>query len=290
MVKFNFFAFGLLALFSLVAATDYGALNLKYDILSCRVDAVSTLVDFGENSTNLSANFTNYHLERDLSILAGYVANSNRKEFNNFVKSNLSDDLKTALDYLKEVKKELVKGKESPEKNGWKEYFANAREERNNCIQEVALSFAKSERESMGNRTDTMEREIEGLKARGINASKLELEKSRADENLAEIDSEIQKGGAGVEERIDALRSAHLQIWARFHIEKLRAVLDYVYIDAAEMGYGQMIEEILPLLDDADYKAELGRPYDSAEFEEVKQDLRDASAKLMELLAKMRAG
>lgn len=262
-------------------------LGLKYDLMGCRVDAVITLVEYGMDNTNVSGGDEIITvLEGDMETLGEYADAGDRLGFNSFVIGTLREDLRNATIYLKDAKKELFKGGGAQEAH---DYFVSVVQDRAECIQGVALDFAQGEEIEIEKRLEAMNQTIGKLRNKSVDTSEMEDIYAQGMENFQELQDAIDTGNAStIYDTVQQIRGEHLHIWARFHIAKVRAILDTVDEEAIAKGYGDDVDEINGLLDHAAGLAAEGRPYNPGEFDHVKDDLKDAHELTRELIKNLR--
>ncbi len=201
--------------------------------------------------------------------------------------------MKDAVIYLKDVRRELVRGKKdnTTDPNAVLDYFNEVKRERAECIQGVALAFAQEQQDEMNGRVKDMNKTIGKLKNKSVNTSEMEEVYEEAQENAEEMNEAIESGnGSEVIDTFKAIREEHLHIWARFHVAKLSAILDAVDEEAIAAGYESDVNGINALLAEVEGKVEPGTPYESGKFEEVKGSLKEAHQKLKDLIRKLRSG
>ncbi len=271
-------------------ATKLHVLNLKYGLIECRVNAVISLVQYGENNTNTSSSGLADKLAGDLSTLKGYSDRGDRQGFNDFVKGELRNDLRDATLYLKGVRKEIVKGgKNRSSASDGQNYFVQVRQDRAKCLKSVALDFAKKQVNEVKTRVNGMKNTTAKLKAKGVDTSEMDKIMGEAEANLDELrDAEAKGNASTIQETVKGLREEHLHIWARFQIAKMKAIVDATDDEAISKGYQSDVTEISALLDDASSKVKIGRVYNPGDFEYVKSALKQAHEKMKNLLKKMR--
>lgn len=266
--------------------TTSGVLGLKYGLMACRMDAVVSLIDYAENNTNLTSNGLGQTISSDLVSLKAFADSGDRAGFNSFVIGNLKNDLKDAVLFLKDARREIRKGAKGASGDN---YFVGTVKSRADCLQQAALSFAQGQQDEMGARVANMNATIARLKNKSIDTSKMEIVEQQAEANLAKLNAAIAAGNAtDLTEAVKAIREEHLHIWARFEIAKAEAITGAITTEAASKGKGSTIEEVNALLSDASSKVAEGRPYDPGEFEKVKSDLQQANEKLRNLLKDLR--
>lgn len=272
-------------------ATKPDVLGLKYGMIECRVNAVISLVDYGEELNVSGGENISDTLSSDLETLKTYADSGNRKEFNTFVSKDLRSDLRDAVFYLKDVRREVMRAERggTGNKTPVQEYFVQVKQERAECIQSVALAFAQEQVGEFEERLANMNKTIGALKNKSVDTSELEEIEAEAEENLNRMKEAVEGGNVtDIVATAKEIREQHLHIWARFHIAKLQAVLDAVDDEAIAKGYAADVEAIRVLLSDAERSVQPGVPYNAGEFEQVKKDLKGAHAKLRELIKKTR--
>ncbi len=276
-------------------------LGLKYDLMGCRVDAVIALVEYGMDNTNVSGGDEIIAgLEGDMESLGEYADKGDRQGFNEFMQDELREDLKNAVIYLKDVKRELISGNQGggnhsggPNEgmNEWVELHQSVMQERAECIQSTALDFARGQENEFEERLRNMNETMENLRNKGVDVSEMEDIMDEAYENLEELSDAIDTGNVStIHETVKQLREKHLHIWARFHIAKVDAILDAIEQQADEAGYSSEVSEIRALMDGIEPLVQPGNPYDPGEFEEVKTALREAHQKLRDLIRMLNSG
>lgn len=271
--------------------TKPDVLGLKYDIMKCRINAVISLVQYGENTTNVSDEGLAEKLAADLATLKAYADAKDRSGFNSFVISTLKDDVRGAVFYLKDVKREVAKAGRNAAAQEGRDYFAQVKDERAACIQDVALAFAQENKGEIDEHIAAMNDTIAKLKNKSVDTSELESIRDEAEQNGDKLKGAIDRGnGSDVVDTVREIREQHLHIWARFHIAKLEAIVGAVDEEAAAKGYTAELDSINALLNDASGKVAVGTRYEPGAFEQVKNDLKDAYAKLRDLLKKLRGG
>lgn len=269
-------------------ATNMSTLELKNEIMACRVNAVVSLVNYGENSTNISSDGIAEKLQDDLITLGAFAANGDRLGFNEYVRGTLKEDLRDAVLYLKDVRKELVSRNHSGKPPAI-EYFNQVVGERSACIQAAALAFAQGDLANIEARVEKMDKVIENLRNKGVNTNAMEEIAAQAHANLDAYTNAVASGsGENVIDTLNGIREQHLHLWARFHMEKLKAILASVQDEAIAKGYQGDVDSINALLTDVESKTAPGRPYDPGEVEQVKGWLVQATQELRDLIKNVR--
>lgn len=303
MNRWTFAFFGLILLAGAFAQNGTGngtrpdTLGLKYDLMECRVNAVITLVEYGEDATGLDSGDLVDELNSDLDTLKGYADSGDRPGFNVFMWSDLRDDLYDAVMYLKDVKRELVGGGHDNEtgpsegKDEWTDMHQQVMQERAECIQSAALDFARGQENEFEERLRNMEQTVEKLKNKSVDTSEMEDILDEAYENLDELSDAIDTGNEStIFDTVRSIREEHLHIWARFHIAKVNAILDAIEDEADAEGYGDEVDEIRELMDSIEPLVEPGRPYNPGEFGTVQGTLWQAHERLRELIRDLNQG
>ncbi len=273
-------------------ATKPDVLGLKYGLIECRINSLISLVEYGQENANVSGgDEIASTLSGDLTTLKAYADSKDRKGFNDFMKDALRNDMRNAVLYLKDVKRGSMRGNRGNNSNAssTKDYFDLVVKERAECLQGVALEFAKKQVDEIEGRVNDMNKTIGALRNKSVNTTKMEMVEKEAEENLDELKDAVEGGNVSeIQEKVKELREEHLHIWARFQIEKLEAILDTVDEDAISKGYSSDVDAITALIDGAESKVQVGSAYEPSEFEQVKSDLRNAHMKLRNLIMKLR--
>ncbi len=287
MRNWMFALFGLLLLSGAFAAgaDANGTLGLKYGMMECEAAAVTGLVDYGQQSANVSGGSgLTGRINNDMATLKGYADTGDRQGFNTFVNGPLRLDMRDATLYLKDVRKEIVKERKG---NETRDYFAEVRTTRAGCLQSTALGFARGQLDDIEKRVGNMNATVASLSGKGVDTAKLASIENEAEANMKEFQDAVAGGNAStLQDTARAIREEHLHIWARFEIEKAREILGAVQSGARAKGYGADVSSINTLLNDASGYVRAGNAYDPGEFDRVKADLVQVQAQLKELIKK----
>lgn len=112
------------------------------------------------------------------------------------------------------------------------------------------------------------------------NATKLRAWESRAFEARNVSEQRVYR---------KAISGSQFHIYARFNIARIRSMLDEYDAIARSKGFGADVDSIRSLLNQASNLAKPGRVYQDGDIEKVWSNIREAAARIRELVRKMNA-
>ncbi|MBI5133585.1 MAG: hypothetical protein HZA83_02630, partial [Thaumarchaeota archaeon] len=273
--------FAIFALFALLVGTVFAqgpSVELKKNVLEMQYNKIGCGADFRIDilelmKTKLADKVDAAKIDgmiaagkEDLAALKTAADAGDRQAYNTALKE-LGDDLKEVGTYYVEV----VHGLSAEDKKQLRGEYKAIQDKRTACVRAASLDLGAAQRDYISAWVDKGQNITDRLRARGLEVSKLDEIVSAARERHAKIADAVATGnGTVVNEKVKELRGEHLHLWARFHVERMRAILDALKDRAAEKGLSAEFDEIVDLLNRANDKVQEGQPYNEGEFKEVK--------------------
>ncbi|MBU0586327.1 hypothetical protein KJ780_02345, partial [Candidatus Micrarchaeota archaeon] len=218
------FALGLLAM-PFAASESSDVVQLKYSVVECRMAALFSMIDYGEENTNLTTESGDF-LKDDLITLQSYVDIGDNDGFSEFLSDTVNGHTLEAVEFLKGVRKEIVKGDHEIKPNV-EEYSIEIIENRSICTQNAVRVFAINRLNGMGEEILLMNLSMQRLVNKSVDLDKMQEALLEADSNLQNLkDFVAQNNNTNLYEKVKEIRGNHLQIWARFQTERLMGILN----------------------------------------------------------------
>ncbi|MEW6528322.1 MAG: hypothetical protein AB1391_00385 [Candidatus Micrarchaeota archaeon] len=273
-------------------------MELRSRIIECRTTTVTSILDYA-NQNNLTGGISDTNsimnavsrLTADTTSLKTVASAKNKNEFKNTImstRSGLTHATQTIRAIARPTRNSITGRIE--ENTNFKTFIGTAKDTQTRCIRTVALNFSRAQIDEITSHLENMNNTIKVLRNKSVDTSKLDIMVKEAENAKNELSTAVgSENISDITRTIKTTREKHLHIWARFHITKIEAVVDSLSSEANSKGYSSMLGEIKSLLMDASGKIEVGRAYQSGEFEIVKNDIKQAQEKLKELIKKLRS-
>lgn len=279
--------FGLMLLsISFAEENATNILNLRYNLIACTVNSALSLIDYGKSTTNVSSNGLEDNLETGLSTLKTYANKGDKQGFAEFLRGTLKENLKNATTYLRSLRAQWIQSGKAIET---REYFNTVKSTRVACVHNAKSVLMNAQIERIHSRIDKLKNITDRLSNKSVDTSGMKEILGEAQTNLDRMKEAAETENATIiSKTIEELRGQHLHIWARFHAEKISAILKSVEHSAIENGYQGDVDSIKSRLDDIAEATQVGVKYTPDVFEQVKNDLKESANLLRELIKKLK--
>ncbi len=266
--------------------------NARVGHIMCRVDLTKSQIDL---LSAVDSNLSSYKaaLDADIAKLKEFAEAMNHKEFDKYFTTTFKDDLKKAVDAIKDAKIDFRKSNLTMEEK------TTLKQNHKTVIAAFANCTNKAEKDLADKRVDHLdkwimrwEKVIAKMKGKGYDTTEMESVVSDAKTKLVPALQAI-KDATTKEARKTAMQNArnlHLHLWARFEIARIKSYLNSVDDNAAAKGYQAEVDAINAKLDEAAKLAVSGKKYGPGEFEDTWKAIKDAAKMLKDLNKKLKEG
>ncbi|MFH1222611.1 MAG: hypothetical protein V1492_06025 [Candidatus Micrarchaeota archaeon] len=262
-------------------------MDKKYDMVSCRVTLLTTLLDQAPGYNVTVDSSVSPKLTSDLAALKSAADSGSKTDFRS-VMDSLRADAKDALSTLRDAKRQLAQQPNEVKEQARSDFTA-AKQTETDCLQIAALDFAKSEVADAQYFRDHGQDIVNNMSAKGYDTSKMQEVLVDVDAQIAALQNAINAGDlTALKDMREQIRGEHMHARARFAIERDRAILNAVKDSAVEKGYSSDVDQINSLLDSAATKASKGRPYEEGEFQQTWDQIKQANQLLRDLIRKIK--
>lgn len=267
------------------AGLKQNVMEMQYNKIQCRAAFnIGVLEVIKTKVTDLDVESAITATNKDMAALKTASENGDRTAYNAALKE-LGTDAKDIVSVYKEALKQ-IKG---PQRQSLKKEFAALKTTRAECLAGTSVDLGTAQSEYVSWWLMHAKNISGNLKAKGMDTAKLDAIALEAENKLTELDAAVATGNdKTVQETTAKLKAEHLHLWARFHIERMRMLTNAMSGKAMEKGITADVSAITAVLNTAEEKVKVGQPYSEGEFQQVKETLKDAAAKMRELFKKLK--
>lgn len=267
------------------AGLKQNVMEMQYNKIQCRAAFNIGVLELVKTKvTDLDVDSVITATNEDMAALKTASENRDRAAYNTALKE-LTTDAKDIVSVYMEALKQL----KGAQRQSLKTDFVALKDAKTDCLAGTSVDLGKAQSEYV-TWWLTHAKNISGnLKAKGMETTKLDGIVAEAGNKLTQLDNAVATGNdKTVQETTAKLKAEHLHLWARFHIERLRILTNAMSGKAMEKGITVDVTAITALLNAAEEKVKVGQPYSEGEFQQVKETLKDAAAKMRELFKKLK--
>lgn len=285
-----------------LADTSYTVLQSRYNFTSASVSFTSGVLSDTANElqnagitnasgaiASLQANVTK--LTTDLQTLHGFVASGDSKGYDNFVKSTLTPDLKSAQNTLKDARSHFKQwGVKSTTIEKLKDDYAKRKATYDSSINDAIVYEGHYQLQYYNQVLDKANSQVLQLSSIGVNVGNMQDVLNGAQTFIAPLDSAVQ---ANDPVAIKNYLSSHslfdgsptcYHLDAKFKYQRILAVTNYFEPMANKANHGDQITQIKNDLNSVHDKVYATGPYSKSDRETIVQQLNGTSNELRKVI------
>ncbi len=260
--------------------------------LECRVDFLTTMLDYSEEYTGESYDEIKDALEYSMDEVEQAAEENNLDAFLEAVKKT-KGYFREAVQTIHDARVEAIKNYNGTDRSSFiqqmKDDFDSVHKEFTECHVEATRKRISAEIEMNRYWINAGRKSAKNMKERGYGTAELDKILVKADENTGDMEK-ISKREKDVERLLEERRmhwEHHLYLWAKYHYERLNLLLDR--IEERTDGYEEQVGEIREILDRASSIGD-DEYYTFEEYREAREYVLDATKKISELVSQIQGG
>lgn len=169
------------------------------------------------------------------------------------------------------------------------EDFSNLKKEVNTCLKEASKNLGRTQIESVKAWKEQAKDIARKLKEKGLQTSELENTADEIDASTEALESSMENEDTEkIEDAQKTLREKHLKIWAKFHVVRMRLLLDAIDARAEKLGLSTEIKELKQKISELNEKIRSTESFDDGEFQQLQTELKETAEKLRDLFTKIK--
>jgi len=291
MNRTNFFAISLiLVLFSLsfVIAEET---NLKASELNSRYNHFSCQVEFLKGQSTLLSEFVTTTpntdvLTSDLAQLKSYADSGDIMKFNEYMIDTFSRNIRMISSQMKTSRASFdVKKLTNAQKISLRDNWNIIRDTYSKCDSGTRRNLVEARKTIIDEDIDKWNIEMESMKAKGLDTSKMESVLDDARELSGLLDDALKLSTESeFKAKINEINDMRLHIWARYNIERLRSYIIKIEANPLSSEYSDKLTNIKSLIDNAESLAAPGKNYGDGEFTTTWNNIKQAQDGLISIV------